>query len=171
MLNTCWCLLPSLMMIRSGGGGEGQQPAWKKELSESSHSWKKALLTQSAQISSRNKPWTHLCWLMSVQRSLKIEVSETSNGEPSSLVDWLHFCWLLNPRHLSCQNVFMCFRSRVYLSIAVACLWYTIWEEHVNLSCVTMSTSPQNDFSKVPLLYILLPLHLFFYWFPSFCPS
>lgn len=25
-----------------------------------------------------------------------------------------------------------------------------------------MSTSPQKDFSKVPLLYILLPLHLFF---------
>lgn len=47
----------------------------------------------------------------------------------------------------------------IYLSIALVCSL----EEHINLSCATISTSPQKDFFKVPLFYILLPPPPFFF--------
>lgn len=114
-----WCFFVAFCFRWGFGVGRTKNPtAWKKELSESSHSWKKALLTESAQISSRNKPRTHLCLVMSVQCSLRIEASEGSNGEPSSFVDWLHFCWLVNSLAFV---LWECAAAYVYLSIALVC--------------------------------------------------
>lgn len=124
------------------GGGAAQI----EELSESSHFWLKALLTQSAQISSRNKPWTHLCWLIPVQCWLKIEASESWNVARLSFVEWLDFCWLRNPQHLSSENAQM----HLFIHCCCLCLKYTTEEEHANLSCVTMSTTATRTSTRSP---------------------
>lgn len=119
-----------VVMVGGGRGEWGPKTAQMEELSERSHFWLKALLTQSAQISSRNKPRTHLCWLIPVQCWLKIEASECWNAARLSFVEWLDFCWLRNPQHLSSENA----QVHLFIHCCCLCLKYTPEEEHANLS-------------------------------------
>lgn len=163
-----FCRLHPSQIWGGGGGGRGggAKTAQMEELSESSPFWLKALLTQSAQISSRNKPQTHLCWLIPVQCWLKIEALESWNVARLSFVEWLDFCWLRNPQHLSSQNAQM----HLFIHCFCLCRKYTTEEGHADLSCVTMSTTATRTSTR-SLCSIFCSRPTFFYWFLSFCPS